>query len=114
VPARGSLLAAGRTVTIAGGTVDAGTWRWTAPGGQTAALLGSAPGIVYVLTSARDFVAIDAATGTVRSAFRLAVGTEKTTWTPGLWQAADGYVAVERLDGPDHYFAVQTVIIAAV
>jgi hypothetical protein len=54
----------------------------------------------------------------VRSAFALAVGTEKTTWTPGLWQIADGYVAVERLDDPapasvHHYFTVETVIIAA-
>jgi hypothetical protein len=107
------------TINIAGGTVEAGSWRWTAPGGQTVALLGSRPGVVYLLTSARDLVTIDATTGVVRSAFRLAVGTEKTAWTPGLWQAADGYLAMERLDDPNpksvhHYFTVETVIIAAI
>jgi outer membrane protein assembly factor BamB len=111
--------ASGRTINIAGGTVDAGTWRWTAAAGQTVALLGSGPSVVYLLTSTRDLVTLDAATGVVRSSFRLAVGTEKTTWTPGLWQAADGYVAIERLDDPNpksvhHYFTVPTVIIAAV
>jgi outer membrane protein assembly factor BamB len=73
---------------------------------------------VYLLTSARELVTVDAATGAVRSAFPLAAGTEKTEWTPGLWQIADGYVAVERLDDPDprsvhHYFTVATVVIAA-
>jgi outer membrane protein assembly factor BamB len=122
---RGPLLAAGLSVQIDGGSVTASTsgtarrwWRWSAPAGQTVRLLGSSGGRVYLLTSVRELVAVEAATGVVRSAFRLAVGTEKATWTPGLWQIAGGYVAVERLDDPDpasvhHYFTVATVVIAA-
>jgi hypothetical protein len=124
VPDRGPLLAAGLSVQIDGGSITASPaaggrwWRWSAPAGQTVRLLGSSGGRVYLLTSSRELVAVEAATGVVRSAFPLAVGTEKTTWTPGLWQIADGYAAVERLDDPDpasvhHYFTVETVVIAA-
>jgi hypothetical protein len=122
VPANGRMLAAGLSVRIDGGSVQASAagrwWRWSAPAGQSVRLLGSSGGRVYLLTSARELVTVDAATGAVRSAFPLAAGTEKTEWTPGLWQIADGYVAVERLDDPDprsvhHYFTVATVVIAA-
>jgi outer membrane protein assembly factor BamB len=121
----GRFLAGGLVLSISGGAVlalgplsGAEAWRWSAPPGQTVALLGAATTAVHLLTSTRQLVTLDARTGAVRSAFPLAVGTEKTTWTPGLWQTADGYVAVERLDDPDpasvhHYFTVETVIIAA-
>jgi hypothetical protein len=110
--------AAGIGLRIDGRSVVTPGWRWNAPAGQTVSLLGSSGGRVYLLTSARDLVAVDAATGGVRSTFPLAVGTEATTWTPGRWQVADGYVAMERLDDPDpnsvhHYFTVETVVIAA-
>ncbi len=123
--AAGNVLAAGLALSISGGAVlalgsltGAEAWRWSAPPGQTVSVLGATRGAVHLLTSTRELVTLDARTGAVRSAFALAVGTEKTTWTPGLWQVADGYVAVERLDDPapasvHHYFTVETVIIAA-
>ena len=121
----GSVLAAGLALSVSGGAVvalgvltGAEAWRWSAPSGQTVSVLAATPAAVHLLTSTRELVTVDARTGAVRSAFRLAVGTEKTTWTPGLWQATDGYVAVERIDDPapasvHHYFTVETVIIAA-
>jgi hypothetical protein len=48
----------------------------------------------------------------------MAVGGEKTTWSPGGWQVTDGYVAIERIDDPGpssvhHLFTVEAVIIVA-
>jgi outer membrane protein assembly factor BamB len=93
-------------------------WRWA---GGPVQVLGSSASAVYLLTSGRELVTLDLESGAVRSAFALAVGSEATTWTPGRWQVADGYVAVERLTGdgspdpeaPNHYFTVETVILAA-
>lgn len=110
---------AGTTVIAGPPLTGAETWRWSAPPGQTVQLLGSSPGRVYLLTSARTLVTIRAATGVAHSVIRLAKGIEKTTWTPGLWQVGNGYAAVERLNDPQptsvhHYFAVNTVIVAVV
>jgi putative pyrroloquinoline-quinone binding quinoprotein len=108
-------------LSVSGGTVVAERWRWAAPQGRTVQVLGSSSSAVYLLTSAREVVTLDLATGAVRSTFVLAVGTEATTWAPGGWQVGDGYLALERLTGggpadpaaPDHYFTVETVILAA-
>jgi hypothetical protein len=109
---------------ITTGTVVAGRspltggqlWRW--PGRAT--VLGSGTDAVYLLTADRRLVTVDASTGAERSSFPLAVGTERTDWTPGGFQVADGYVAVERLttgdsdpEAADHYFTVETVVIAS-
>ena len=86
-------------------------WRW--PGEAT--VLGSGADAVYLLTPDRRLITVDASTGAVRSAFVLAVGRERTDWTPGGSQVAEGYVAVERLathGGHDPYFTVETVVIA--
>jgi hypothetical protein len=87
-------------ISTAGGAVvgrspltGAEIWRW--PG--EAAVLGSGADAVYLLTPDRRLITVDASTGAVRSAFVLAVDTERTDWTPGGRQVADGYVAVERL-----------------
>jgi outer membrane protein assembly factor BamB len=85
-------------------------------------VLGASEGRVLLLTSDRRLLAVNPGTGVTEDEFPLAVGTEKLTWDPGRWQVADGYVAIERLsrdgppdpDTPDYYFAVETVIIAAV
>jgi outer membrane protein assembly factor BamB len=96
-----------------------GTELWRRPDAG-ATVLGSGPDAVYLLTGpagARNLVTLDPSTGAVRASFRPAVGTEKTDWDPGRWQVADGFLAVERMstDGdPDHYFTVETVVIAAV
>ena len=68
---------------------------------------------VFLLTGDRQLVTLDASTGEVRTQFPLAVGTEPTDWTPGMWQVADGYVAVERLAEDGEPFTVETVVIAA-
>lgn len=89
----------------------------TPTGGQ---LLGVSAGRLVVLTPERHLRVLSAS-GAVLSDFALAVGTEKLTWKPGLWQVTDRWVAIERLtaDGPadpsapEHYFTVDTVIIAA-
>ncbi len=82
-------------------------------------LLGVSKGRLVVLTAERHLQIV--AAGTVVADFPLAVGAERLTWKPGLWQVSDDYVAIERLTGdgpadpsaPEHYFTVDTVIIAA-
>jgi hypothetical protein len=111
-------VAAGVPLTVTGSTVTSARWHWTDPGDGAVQVLGGAGGKIYLLTAGRRLVTVDAATGVVRSSFTLAVGTERTNWTPGRWQTTDSYVAVERLDDPDpasvhHYFTVETVVVAA-
>lgn len=86
-------------------------WNWSGTGRTT--VLGAGPDSVLLLTGDRQLVTVDASTGEVRTQFPLAVGTESTDWTPGLWQVVDGYVAVERLDRDGQPFTVETVVIAA-
>ncbi|WP_249999644.1 PQQ-binding-like beta-propeller repeat protein [Actinoplanes sp. M2I2] len=99
---------------------EAGT---TVVGGEVV----SVPAGVQVLGVSRDRLVVLTAGRHLRvlptgAEFPLAVGTEKLTWKPGLWQVTDDYVAIERLTGdgpadpeaPGHYFTVDTVIIAAV
>jgi hypothetical protein len=84
-------------------------------------LLGVSAGRLVVLTAERHLRVLSSS-GAVLSDFPLAVGTEKLTWKPGLWQVTDKWVAIERLtgdgpadpDAPEHYFTVDTVIIAAI
>ncbi|MBL7254521.1 PQQ-binding-like beta-propeller repeat protein [Paractinoplanes lichenicola] len=83
-------------------------------------LLGLSRGRPVVLTAARH-LRVMSPDGRVMSEFPLAVGTEKLTWKPGLWQVTDDWVAIERLTGdgpadpeaPEHYFTTDTVIIAS-
>jgi outer membrane protein assembly factor BamB len=122
----GSTAAGDLALAVSGGSVVARSaldgaerWRWAAPAGRTVTVLGARSGAVVLLTGDRELVIVDAATGTVRSTFVLALRNEKTAWSPGRWQVADGYAAVERLDDPDpasvhHYFAVEPVVIAAI
>jgi len=86
-------------------------WNWSGPGGAT--VLGTGADSVFLLTGDRQLVTVDASTGEVRTQFPLAVGTEPTDWTPGSWQVADGYVAVERLAGDGEPFTVETVVVAS-
>jgi hypothetical protein len=110
-------VAAGVPLTVTGPTVASAHWRWTDPAAGAVQVLGWAGHKVYLLTADRHLVIVDAATGAATS-FVLAVGTEATKWTPGLSQTTASYVAIERLDNPDpnsvdHYFTVETVVIAA-
>lgn len=99
----------GSEASASGGTVTTSRWRWSAPAGQSVTLLGTTHRRVCVLTGAGRLVALDAATGAVRSAFPLRLNTEKpSAWTPGRWQVADGYVVVQRRAGTD------TFVVAAV
>jgi outer membrane protein assembly factor BamB len=112
-------IAAGLALTVTGPTVSAARWRWTDPAGGAVRVLGGGDRVVYLLTAARRLAIVDAVTGATRSSYPLAIGTERTDWTPGLFQVTDGWVATERLDDPDpasvhHYFTVETVLIAAV
>ncbi|GAB2582802.1 hypothetical protein Aab01nite_60440 [Paractinoplanes abujensis] len=83
-------------------------------------LLGVSRGRPVVLTEGRHLRVLSP-DGAVVSDFPLAVGTEKLTWKPGLWQVTDDWVAIERLTGdgpadpeaPEHYFTLDTVIIAS-
>ncbi|HEY0534179.1 MAG TPA: PQQ-binding-like beta-propeller repeat protein [Actinoplanes sp.] len=92
---------------------------FTAPHGDQ--LLGFWQGRAIILTSGRHLQETNPLTGEVAVDFPLAVGTETLDWKPGLFEIADGYVAVERLaangppgpDAPDHYFTQETVIVAA-
>jgi len=85
-----------------------------------AQLLGVSAERLVVLTADRHLRLLNSAGG-VLSDFPLAVGRERLTWKPGLWQVTDEWVAIERLtgdgpadpDAPEHYFTVDTVIIAA-
>ena len=86
-------------------------WNWSGSGRTT--VLGAGADSVLLLTGDRQLVTVDASTGEVRTQFPLAVGTESTDWTPGLWQVVDGYVAVERLDRDGEAFTVETVVIAS-
>jgi hypothetical protein len=97
-------------------------WRWHAPAGDTAEVLGAQAGLVHLLTAkGRELVTIDAATGHERSRFVLTYDIDRTDWSVGHVQAAGGYVAVERLASPpdpeepdpQYYFSVLTIIIAA-
>ncbi|XVU25106.1 PQQ-binding-like beta-propeller repeat protein [Actinoplanes sp. CA-054009] len=95
-----------------GSTVAGGRAIPPQPGAQ---VLGASEGRLVLLTDDRHLKVGDAD-------FPLAVGTEKLTWKPGLWQVTDHWVAIERLsadgpadpDKPNHYFTVDTVIIAAI
>ncbi|GID31527.1 outer membrane protein assembly factor BamB family protein [Paractinoplanes brasiliensis] len=84
-------------------------------------LLGVSRGRMVVLTASRHLQIRHAGRGGVEAEFPLAVDTEKLTWKPGLWQVTDDWVAIERLtedgpadpEAPEHYFTVDTVIIAS-
>ncbi|SNY04583.1 outer membrane protein assembly factor BamB family protein [Paractinoplanes atraurantiacus] len=95
-----------------GSTVAGGRAIPPQPGAQ---VLGASQGRLVLLTDDRHLKVGD-------TDFPLAVGTEKLTWKPGLWQVTDHWVAIERLaadsgfdpDKPGYYFTVDTVIIAAI
>ncbi|XVV12358.1 PQQ-binding-like beta-propeller repeat protein [Actinoplanes sp. CA-131856] len=103
-----------RTVVLdeQGSTVAGGRAIPPQPGAQ---VLGASQGRLVLLTDDRHLKVGDVD-------LTLAVGTEKLTWKPGLWQVTDHWVAIERLAGdgpadpdkPGHYFTVDTVIIAAI
>jgi len=86
-----------------------------------AQLLGLSAGRTVVLTGERHLRVLSAS-GAVLADFPLAVDRERLTWKPGLWQVTDQWVAIERLtgdgpadpDAPEHYFTVDTVIIATI
>jgi outer membrane protein assembly factor BamB len=86
-----------------------------------AQLLGVSGGNLVLLRPDRRLRAVDPRTGATVADFPLAVDRERVTWSPGGWQVAGGFVAVERLaDGgpadpekPGHYFGTEPVIIAA-
>lgn len=111
--------AAGSEIVARDPVTGAEVWRRPAPAGTQ--LLAAQPGMVHLLTGARELITLDAATGVPRSAFPLARPGEQITWAAGSVQAADGFVAVERLRSPpdpdaddaDYYFAADTVILAA-
>jgi outer membrane protein assembly factor BamB len=94
-------------------------WRWRGSG--TAEVLAVQPGAVHLLTSAREIVTLDPATGAEKSRFVLAYGRERIDWVPGQVRAGDGFVAVERLmkpvpdetdDAEEAYFSTLPVILA--
>lgn len=94
-------------------------WRWRGSG--TAEVLAVQPGAIHLLTSAREIVTLDPATGAEKSRFVLAYGRERVNWVPGRVRAADGFVAVERLIEPlpdetdeaeETYFSALPVILA--
>jgi hypothetical protein len=91
-------------------------------GFPAAAVLGASPGQQLVLlTPERHLLLADPHDGRIVADFPLAVDQERLAWSPGRWQVANGYLAIERLtpdgpadpDAPDHYFTVETVILAA-
>lgn len=81
----------------------------------------AADGRVVLLTADRRLLVVEPRGGAIFAEFPLAYDSEKRNWDPGLWQVADGYVAVERLaecgpnnpDTPGYYFSAVPVIIAA-
>jgi outer membrane protein assembly factor BamB len=119
-------VAAGLVLTVTGTAVVAadpsGARRWTTSGIDGGQVLGATAQDVLVLTPARDLWLLDVRTGVRRTSFPLRVKNEKTAWKPGLYQVTGHYVAIERLDPtgpadpdkPDHYFAVDTDILATV
>jgi putative pyrroloquinoline-quinone binding quinoprotein len=121
-----STIAAGLVVTMTATAIvaagPAGAPRWTSDwtgGGQ---ILGATTDVVLLLTPGRDLWLLDTRTGARRTSLTLRVGTESLSWKPGLYQVTDHHVAIERLhpggpadpDKPDHYFTVDTDILAAV
>jgi outer membrane protein assembly factor BamB len=93
-------------------------WRWRGDG--TSEVLGAQSGSVHLLTENCDLVTLDPATGREKSRFRLAYAREGIDWQPGLVQAGEGFIAVERLvktkkadaDEADEYFGALPVILA--
>jgi hypothetical protein len=89
------------------------------PGEQ---VLGAWEGHVLLLSRGCDLRETDPRSGATIAEFPLKVGTDQLGWTPGRYQIAAGYVAIERLrtggpknpDAPDYYFTQDTVILAAV
>jgi hypothetical protein len=65
-----------------------------------ARVLAVEPGAVHLLTSTKDLVTLDAASGREQSRFRCTYGLDRTDWVPGYAYAADRLVAVERLAPP--------------
>ena len=117
-------IAAGLVITVSGTAVIAtdpsGAARWTAEGsGQ---ILGATAGDVLLLTPAHELWLLDVHTGALRTSFPLRIKTEKMTWMAGLYQVTAHHVAIERLnpagpsnpDKPDHYYSVDTNILATV
>lgn len=85
-------------------------WRWAGE----AQVLGVRGGSVVLLGADDRLILLNAATGAEENAFPLYVSDERVAeWKPGLWQLADGFVAIERLDPDDSYYTTDTVIIAA-
>jgi outer membrane protein assembly factor BamB len=93
---------------------------FTPPAGSQ--VLGSWQGRALLLTTTRHLQEIDPRTDALTADLPLQYATEKQTWSPGGSQASGGYLAIERLtaggptdpDAPDHYFAQETVLVAAV
>lgn len=121
----GAVIADGVGVTYAGGDMvarslhgGAEVWRWRGDG--TSEVLGAQSGSVHLLTENCDLVTLDPATGREKSRFRLAYAREGIDWQPGLVQAGEGFIAVERLvktkkadaDEADEYFGALPVILA--
>jgi outer membrane protein assembly factor BamB len=72
------------------------TWRWDSTGGA-ARVLAVEPGAIHLLTSARDLVTVDTASGRELSRFRCSFRRDGTDWAPGRAYAADRFVVIERL-----------------
>ncbi|MGX6603651.1 outer membrane protein assembly factor BamB family protein [Micromonosporaceae bacterium Da 78-11] len=123
--AAGSTMAGGLVLTVTAGTITAtlpsGAPRWTTPWTRSGRILGASADDVLVLTPTADLWLLDLRTGVQRDSFPLRVGTESLAWKPGLYQVTDHQVAIERLglkgpadpDKPNHYFTVDTDILAA-
>lgn len=106
----GDLVLTSTAGTVAASSGGRPLWRWA---GQ-ARVLGSRGGSVVLLGADDRLILLNAATGVEQSAFPLYVSDERVAeWKPGLWQLANGYVAIERLDPDDSYYTTDTVIIAA-
>lgn len=99
-------------------------WRWRAGGAAgrgPVTVLATQPGRIHLLTASRVLLTLNTAGGAQLSRFLLTRGRERTTWSPGLVDARDGFVAVERLpapiapsaEDPQQFLATQPVILAA-
>jgi hypothetical protein len=94
-------------------------WRWDSLG-QAARVLAVESGAVHLLTSARDLVTVDAASGRELSRYRCAFRRDGTDWDPGYAYATERFVAIERLrheadpDDPDdaYYRFPEPVLLA--